>query len=198
MRNARCWVSFAVVMLAVSLLSGCRRGGTQSEPAAQADDAKEIEGTWKVVSLVVGGKSLAAPETTLAIGGGKITPLEGPKAGESGQYRLDSTASPKTIDLIDAEGKVARWIYTLAGDELKIRVAGPNAARPTSFDSEDGSPAPLAVLKRQVFVHGLPSTSTLKLTSYSVFACSGSLAMMHAQAWKPLKSACAPVCGSNV
>ena len=125
MRNVRCWVSFAVVMLAVSLLPGCGRGEKEAKPlhvalgmstadveaklgkpqetastpdgptvwtyeendtrvevsfedgrvtrivhAMVGDDAKEIEGTWKVVSLVNEGKLEDPTPMTFAIGGG--------------------------------------------------------------------------------------------------------------------------------
>ena len=204
MRNARCWVSFAVVMLAVSLLPACGREAKEAKPlpvalgmsiadveaklgkpqetaatpdgptvwtyqekdtrveisfeggrvtgivqAAVGDDAKEIQGTWKVVSLVNEGKLENPPPMTFAIGGGKITTLEGPDAEESGQYRLDSTASPKTIDLIGGEGQVVRGIYSLSGDELKIYATGHGSARPTEFESQPGSKTGILVLKRQ-------------------------------------------------
>ena len=175
MRNVRCWVWCAVVMLAASLLPACGREAKEAKPlpvalgmstadveaklgkpperasmpdgatvwkylekekrveitfergrvneivqAVVGDDAKEIQGTWKLGSLVNEGKLEDPTPMTFAIGGGKITTLEGPDAEESGQYRLDSTASPKTIDLIGGEGQVVRGIYSLSGDELKI------------------------------------------------------------------------------
>jgi len=164
MRNVRCWVSFAVVLLAASLLPGCRRGGTQSEPAAEADDAKEIQGTWKVVSLVNEGKLEDPPPMTFAIGGGKITTLEGPDAEESGQYRLDSTASPKTIDLIGPDAELLRGLYSLAGDELKICMGRPGTERPAKFESGPGSTTAIMTLKRQSreWSHAVASKPGLK------------------------------------
>jgi uncharacterized protein (TIGR03067 family) len=116
--------------------------------AAVGDDAKEIQGTWKVVSLAVDGK----PETDVtqfAIGGGKMTPLDGPSLEDSAQYRLDSTAAPKRIDLIVPEGTV-HGIYSLASDDLKMcLVDKPGAARPEEFGSKAGSGMVMLVLKRQ-------------------------------------------------
>ena len=88
MRNVRCLVAFAVVLL------GCGRGENDASPAA-GDDAQEIQGTWKAVSMVVEGQRDAAPELTLVIGGGKITPFVGNDADATGEYRLDSDRIPE-------------------------------------------------------------------------------------------------------
>jgi uncharacterized protein (TIGR03067 family) len=152
------------MLLAASLLPGCRRGGTPSEPAAQADDAKEIQGTWKIVSAVAEGKPETAPVMTFAIGGGKMTPVNGPQSGESGEYRLDSTALPKAIDIIEPGAKIARGIYTLAGDDLKICVAKPGDPRPAKFESQPGIETAIIALKRQSreWSHAVASKPGLK------------------------------------
>jgi uncharacterized protein (TIGR03067 family) len=228
MRNARCCVSFAVVMLAASLLPGCGRGEKEAKPvqvalgmstadveaklgkpletaatpdgptvwkyqedqravavefeggrvsrivqAVVGDDAKEIQGTWKLVSTLPDSGPGEGTGMTFAFGGGKITPLEGPDAGESEQYRLDSSASPKTIDLIGPDAKVARGIYSLAGDDLKIYAAEPGAARPTRFESRPGSEIGITVLRRQSREWSHPVASKLGLKKPTAVEATG-------------------------
>jgi uncharacterized protein (TIGR03067 family) len=135
--------------------------------AAVGDDAKEIQGTWKVVSLVEDGSPRTEPETILVIGDGKITPIVDGKAEETGQYRLDSTALPRTIDVLEANSDVGRGVYSLAGDELKICIAGkPGTARPTKLESKPGSDTAMVVLKRQSreWKHPVASESTPKVS----------------------------------
>jgi uncharacterized protein (TIGR03067 family) len=117
--------------------------------AVVGDDAKEIQGTWKMVSMAAEGKTDTGPDEIMVIGGGKITLYEGSESAETGQYRLDSTASPRTIDLVDADGQVAQGIYSLAGDDLKIWAAEPGVARPKQFESQAGANITVMVLKRQ-------------------------------------------------
>ena len=131
-------------------------------PEAAADDAKEIQGTWKWVSGVINGeKDGLLPHTgTIVIGDGKITPVDGPDAGQVGQYRLDASVSPKTIDLTSPQGEVVRGIYSLSGDELRICMGkGPTAARPTKLDSTADPPTMLIVLKRQSREWKLPAAA---------------------------------------
>ena len=219
MRNARCWVSFVVMLLAVSRVLASGREGKDAKhlpvalgmsttdveaklgkphqttampdggtvwkyqakdtrveisfqrgrvtrilQAAVGDDAKEIQGTWQIVSAVAEGKPETAPVMTFAIGGGKMTPVNGPQSGESGEYRLDSTALPKAIDIIEPGAKIARGIYTLAGDDLKICVAKPGDPRPAKFESQPGIETAIIVLKRQSreWSHAVASKPALK------------------------------------
>jgi len=118
--------------------------------AAVGDDAKEIEGTWKVVSHVQYGDLQPDPDTILLIGGGKITVIEGGEPHQTDRYRLDSNAWPRTIDITEARGDVYRGIYSLSGDDLKICIDGiRGTARPTKFESKRGSDTVLFVLKRE-------------------------------------------------
>ena len=118
--------------------------------AAVGGDAKEIEGTWKVVSHVQYGDLQPGPDTILLIGGGKITVIEGGEPHQTDRYRLDSNAWPRTIDITEARGDVYRGIYSLSGDDLKICIDGiRGTARPTKFESKRGSDTVLFVLKRE-------------------------------------------------
>jgi uncharacterized protein (TIGR03067 family) len=110
------------------------------------DDAKEIQGRWKAVSIIANGH----PQTDVVIfeiGDGKITTVVDGQVKGTGQYRLDATLSPRTIDCVDPRAGTGAGIYSLSRDDLKICVAVPGVARPTKFESTSGSA--LLVLKRQ-------------------------------------------------
>jgi len=124
---------------------------------AVGGDETDIQGTWKVVSAVEGGREEDRDFglTGFVIGGGKIVPmLEGGRPEDTAEYRLDPNASPKTIDIIVShrpEKESLPGIYTLAGDDLKIcfRKWSPGEPRPTVFESPVGSNVTLLVLKRE-------------------------------------------------
>jgi uncharacterized protein (TIGR03067 family) len=65
-----------------------------------------------------------------------------PKA-KGGTFTLNPTATPKTIDMVPADGpnqgKMFRGIYQLEGDELKACFAFPGKERPKTFLTEANS-----------------------------------------------------------
>ena len=68
---------------------------------------------------------------------------------KQGEYKLDPTAKPKAIDLVEPNGsRNTPGIYELDGDTLKICIAeGQNAVRPTAF-KPDGMRMPVVTFKR--------------------------------------------------
>ena len=134
MRSARWSLGFAVILFSASVAVAAVPEAKEAKPpeAAKGDDAKEIQGTWKVLSFVHGGKTEADPGITLIIGGGVITVMSDGKATDTDKYEMNPKASPKTFDLTD-RGETAHGIYSLSGDDLKIVVPEPAAApRPTN------------------------------------------------------------------
>jgi uncharacterized protein (TIGR03067 family) len=153
----------------VSLALVCVLAGVAADdPEKQAAVAKELkllEGTWRVVSIVQGGKE--QPEDTL----GETMTFEGGKLTERGnqaddkdeprQFRLDPTCSPRVIDFDAANNnfrdadEVVEGVYRLDGDTLVVCInweSGRGAVkgnRPTALESKEGTPARLITLKRQ-------------------------------------------------
>ena len=156
-------------MVPVSLVLVCvLTGMAADEPGKRAAVAKELtllEGTWKVILIVQGGKEL--PEETL----GETMTFKGGKLTERGsgaddedeprQFRLDPTCDPKVIDFDEANkdfrdaDEVVEGMYRLDGDALVICInweSGRGAVkgnRPTAVESKDGTTARLITLKRQ-------------------------------------------------
>ena len=131
---------------------------------AVGKDESDIQGTWKLVSAMEGGSPKGGRdlrETVFVIGGGKITVQETDGRPDVAEYRLDPSASPKTIDILVSSRRVTktgqgvdekepvRGIYALAGDDLKICFREPGNPRPAAFESKADPEAVLLTLKRQ-------------------------------------------------
>ena len=113
---------------------------------------KTFEGTWKWVSLESDGEQ--APANVVeswrwVIKGNVIswTDQEG-KVTSKTSFKIDSTQSPKEIDLTSLdpkqEGKMFKAIYQMEGDTLKVCIpegkqAEMNPPRPTEFGGGKGS-----------------------------------------------------------
>lgn len=122
--------------------------------AAEADDAKAMEGTWEFVSGEVGGRKLpdeVLKTMTLVLKDGKYT-TRSPGPDDTGTVTIDAGKEPKAMDVKGVEGpnkgKTFPSIYALDGDSLKICYDLSGKARPTEFKSAPGSKLFLAVYKR--------------------------------------------------
>lgn len=129
-------------------------GGVQS--TIRGDDMKELAGTWTCTSAVNDGKPIADDivkelRLTLTADGGYKT-TRGDQVLFDSTCKLDSSQTPKHIDMIgtegDNKGKAAQGIYALEGDVLKICYTMPGGERPKDFESKAGSGATLVVWKR--------------------------------------------------
>ena len=121
-----------------------------------ADDAvkgdKALDGEWEIMSVLHGGKEppADAPKPSATIKGDALTLKIGDKT-ITGKIKVDPTKTPKAMDITFEEGphkgEVAKAIYEVKGDELRIchREAGQD--RPTEFASKEASET-LVVWKR--------------------------------------------------
>ena len=125
-----------------------------------ADDAKALQGEWRVVAGEREGKK--APEKTVLAALGKLI-VEGDEFTLSGKnerpakykIRLDPTKTPKAIDLTIQEGKhkgtTVAGIYALEKDRLRLCLpfAGPDpSARPKDFETKEGDGVMMMTLER--------------------------------------------------
>jgi uncharacterized protein (TIGR03067 family) len=121
---------------------------------ARADDQEKIQGHWKAEKAVRGGMEAPADEIekmTIEFKGNKAMPRHGDRSPETAEFKLDSSKSPKTIDITVNKGDKTdkpKGIYEIDGDTLKICFSEPNEDRPTKFESPAGSKVMLIVLKR--------------------------------------------------
>ena len=124
-------------------------------------DLDKLRGTWLTVSLISDGKTLVdektppqkGPITKLRYEGNKWMVLVGDKTVASGIIKVDSTRTPKEIDILDKSGiknaQTKLAIYELNGDTYKYCIAPAGKPRPKEFSSKPGSGHSLIVSKRE-------------------------------------------------
>ena len=114
--------------------------------AALADDAKDLQGSWKVVSLEANGENKPVEEFKgwkFVFEGEEGWLVKPEETSQKFKFKLDAARDPKTIDLIVQEGedkgKVAPGIYKLKKDKLRlcINIFGDPSYRPTEFKTQD-------------------------------------------------------------
>lgn len=129
-------------------------------------DAAKLQGSWKVVAIEDSGVEVNEPflktrqylfdgHKMIVRGRGEValSLLEDwiGRSFKSPSFRLDSTTSPKAIDLVLPDFSIMRGIYDLDDDRLKISFSGPSSqagmTRPAGF-SVPGSGARLLILER--------------------------------------------------
>jgi uncharacterized protein (TIGR03067 family) len=125
------------------------------------DDLAKLQGTWLTVSLVNDGKTLVdektpprpGPVTKFVYAGNKWSIRVGDKTVASGVFKIDSTRTPKEIDIFDETGvkndKTKLGIFEIDGDTYKYCLAPAGRLRPTEFASKPGSKNSLGVSKRE-------------------------------------------------
>jgi uncharacterized protein (TIGR03067 family) len=125
--------------------------------AALADDAKDLQGTWQVVSLEANGANKPAEEFKgwkFVFEGDQAWLVKPEETSQKFTFKLNAAKAPKTIDLIvqdgDDKGKVALGIYGLNNSQLRlcINIFGDPSYRPMEFKTQDRDGAGFAVLER--------------------------------------------------
>jgi len=111
-------------------------------------DREALQGTWKLVTIEKAGhpeEGTGDNERTLVFTGDHFQLLKGQDVVIDGTFKLDTSASPKAIDMKvekanekpDLADKTSLGIYELKGDELKWCAGEPGLeTRPTAFSSE--------------------------------------------------------------
>ena len=130
--------------------------------AGDADDAKNIQGTWEVVELIAYGKKVdfnAIKGTKFIFAKDKLT-IQPPNdkleevVPRNFTFKLDPSKKPAEVELkvLDAKEKdlVSPGIYELKGDTLRWcqSDATTKPERPKEFKSPEKSPIYLFTLKR--------------------------------------------------
>jgi uncharacterized protein (TIGR03067 family) len=146
----------------LSLCAGLALSAAAEGPASK--DLKAMQGDWLVVENKVDGLDFPKDllkKTKVIFKGDKMTQkpeivnacgkfILGSADGFTVSVKLDESKKPKLLDVIvEADGKkaVAKGIYELRGDDLKI-CFNPGGA-PKEFTSKAGSGNILLVLKRE-------------------------------------------------
>jgi uncharacterized protein (TIGR03067 family) len=129
------------------------------ERSKSVDDRQLIQGTWTVIDLQqsanLGADAARTQKEFLKTGACKLTVTRDKiiysldKSEMS--YRLDPTKAPKVLEVLDDGVVVARAIYELQGNDLKICLgrkphAGEPAVAPSSFDIKKAAPGTFPTL----------------------------------------------------
>lgn len=126
----------------------------QQQPAPKAKpDTEAIQGTWSIIGLEAGAK--ASPEknyrgNSFTFGKDRVTLREGVYQAVDFTYTLDSTKTPKAIDLTTGKGggsSTLKGIYKLEGDDLVLCLSL-GGMRPTEFATKAGGETETFTLKR--------------------------------------------------
>jgi uncharacterized protein (TIGR03067 family) len=120
------------------------------------DPKKEIEGSWRAVKITASGNPVdAAFVESFRVQFERKTYVNsmGEGASEKGEYSVDDTTKPRTIDFDIKDGpdkgKKQLGIFKVEGNTLTIWVTEPGSSnRPKSFEADPGLPVIEYVLKR--------------------------------------------------
>ena len=141
----------AVMMLLWLLSPGAPGKGELQDPV------ERLQGTWVVTSVEREGLP-SGVHVGLVFNGDKYHGLRNGTIDERGTIKLDTTATPMTIDLVISEGKYAGktqlGLVNIAGDSMTLVLAEPGAAaRPTAL-----SQSPLGLTKLRPIPKSLEGT----------------------------------------
>jgi uncharacterized protein (TIGR03067 family) len=130
--------------------------GFVSADDAKKDDAESLKGQWSVVSVSTGGQAVEADlikDLKMAFDDKTYTVTGSEPFPEEGNYTIDASKSPKTIDFDikkgQEAGKLQLGLFKIDGNKLTIVVSRAGSTeRPTSLKVEPGSPITEIVLEK--------------------------------------------------
>lgn len=153
----------SLIIVALTTLAGC-----SAKDHVGKEEDKQLEGTWKVISITSGDGGEAPQEMLrdmiVSIEGEKWKTFSGGRASEE-SIKLDPAKNPKSIDLtrtpivgVISDGKnqnrpevkpeILPGIFDLDGDRLRICLANPGAKRPTQIPDKKQEGLVVLVLER--------------------------------------------------
>ncbi len=147
---------FLVVEVLLATMVALASAGDAKDEAIKKD-RKQIEGTWRVVAVVVNGdkaKEEDAKKLTVVNGSDGTWSLRSEdKEISKGTSTIDPTKKPKTIDFTVTEGggkgNQHLGIYEPGEKSRKLCFTPPGKERPTEFFSTPGSEYILVMFERE-------------------------------------------------
>ena len=142
--------------LTKTFLLVCLLAIVAADDPPKKDDAESLKGTWKALTASQGGQNLPeefVKSMTLNFDGKKYT-QKAQDQSEEGNYSIDASQNPKTIDLDiktgNDQGKKQLGIYKLEDGKLTFIVAMAGSKdRPKSFKVEKDADVIEFVLERE-------------------------------------------------
>jgi uncharacterized protein (TIGR03067 family) len=134
---------------ALILLAGDAGGGEAKK--------SKLEGTWRAVTVVKGGKEEKDDKNhVLTFAGKTFTLKEGDKVMAAGTFKTDDAKKPHEIDMeiteadkADFKGKTVKGIYEIKEDTLRWCLSEPGSERPTELAGPAGTRIVLVTLMRE-------------------------------------------------
>ncbi len=133
-----------------------RKTGFSAWPglARHVDRLRNMEGTWRFLSLEVDGQTLPFAmlgESRMLIDGDRFR-MESPEATYEGIFTIDVECEPQRIDIDFIEGpeagKRCEGLFQLEGDQLTFCLGLVGSSRPERFETAPGTGHALEVLVR--------------------------------------------------
>jgi uncharacterized protein (TIGR03067 family) len=145
-------------LLAATVLVGMIPWRLVAAEPQSANDAKNLQGTWQAVDLEANGEKRSddeIKESKVVIQGDEIFAVKSKGEDPHLKFKLDSSKTPKTIDLIPIDGpdkgKTFPGIYSLENGKLRLclNIFGKDLSkRPTEFKTQAGDGTGFATLER--------------------------------------------------
>jgi uncharacterized protein (TIGR03067 family) len=122
--------------------------GPGREGDAVKADLMKLEGTWRMVGVEIGDKSVNLKDRyeQIFITGNKITVKSGFRVTDF-QFTINPSKMPKWIDATYRTGGQGEGIYELKGDTLRL-FFGQKGERPTEFKTKDGTQQAIQTFER--------------------------------------------------
>ncbi|MCU0786172.1 MAG: DUF1080 domain-containing protein [Verrucomicrobia bacterium] len=117
---------------------------------AKLTDLKLMQGTWRAESLVRDGQAIPKSDLSgmrVRVEGNRFF-IEGDAEASEGTFELVEGTSPKAMNVTTTGGDLARAIYEVAEDTLKVCYAADGGSRPSEFKSGEYSGRVLAVYRK--------------------------------------------------
>jgi len=144
-------MSSLTCLLAATLLAG-----DVPRDQVQRDDLDQLQGTWKVERVEMGGQAMPGglfTEMRMQFEGNNLSIMLDKGLNQKSRFTLIEGTQPAGIDIEENQGtnKLVKGIYQLDDDTLRICMEegnGGTSARPKNFDTKGGDRVVLIILKR--------------------------------------------------
>jgi uncharacterized protein (TIGR03067 family) len=136
-------INLRFLMCVVVLLCVCCVTAISSDQAK--DDAKKLQGSWKVIKAYRDGKEVdpSAVKDIRYLFNGDVMTFQSSREKNSAQFKLDAGKTPHWIDtrVLDgkAKGEIRLGIYEVSGERLKLCWSR-SGTRPSTFTTKAGAP----------------------------------------------------------
>jgi uncharacterized protein (TIGR03067 family) len=119
------------------------------------EELSKFGGSWTIAEMVIAGNSSPSEnfkDDRLILQGDRFI-WQSPGATTRGEFKVDPTASLKTIDLIftdgSTKGQTLYGVYELTSDTYRVCISTNGKPRPVALESKPGQHQVLEVFKRE-------------------------------------------------